>query len=99
VSVPAFWQTMASHGLERDEFLGQLPVGGMMPWYSVQSGVTDQFFLYEWRLAQRSQVGPHCPPDSAGCLTCGSCDADWAFRFTGGLPQKPPRAVGIDIGY
>ncbi|NUQ38477.1 MAG: radical SAM protein [Caldilineales bacterium] len=97
VSVPAFWQTMASHGLERDAFLGQLPVGGMMPWYSVESGVSDTFFLYEWRLAQRARVGPHCPPDSAGCLTCGACDEDWAFRFSGGLPQKPPPPVPAAI--
>lgn len=88
VSVPAFWQTMARHGLDREEFLGQLPVDEIMPWTIVESGVSDKFFLYEWRLAQRSHLGLHCPRDSAGCLTCGVCDESWAFRFSKGIPTR-----------
>ncbi|MCO6450679.1 MAG: radical SAM protein [Caldilineales bacterium] len=97
LTVRDFWETMARHGLERDEFLGQLDVGGAMPWYVVESGVSDNFFNYEWRLAERSQIGPHCPPDSAGCLTCGACDDDWAFRFTDGIPHKPVRELRTAI--
>lgn len=84
-----FWDTMAQHGLDRSEFLGARSLDALPPWYIVESGVTDNFFHYEWRLAERSQTGPHCPPDSAGCLTCGSCDEAWAFRATGGIPRKP----------
>lgn len=95
LSVPAFWQTLAQHGLERNDFLSARPLDVLPPWYIVESGVTDNFFHYDWRLAQRGQIGPHCPPDSAGCLTCGSCDEDWAFRFTAGIPQKPPRIAPV----
>lgn len=95
ISLPAFWRTLAQHGLEKEEFLGQLPVGEKMPWYIVESGVSDNFFLYEWRLAQRSQVGPHCPSDSAGCLTCGVCDESWAFRFSGGVPSRRPQPLSL----
>jgi len=90
LTVRDFWATMARLGLERDEFLGQRPVGGMAPWRIVESGVSDNYFHREWRLAERSQTGHHCPPDSAGCLACQVCDPAWAFRFTGGAPQKLP---------
>ncbi len=85
LSVRDFWETMARHGLERDVYLGQLSLQGPMPWDIVESGVKPTFFRYEWRLAQQSRVGPHCPPDSAGCLTCGVCDPAWAYRFE---PEK-----------
>jgi len=88
LNVRDFWETMARHGLTREEFLGQLPVGRPMPWQIVESGVRDKFFQYEWRLAQQARVGPHCPPDSAGCLTCGVCDPAWAYRFD---PDKSPK--------
>ncbi len=90
LSVSAFWETMARLGLERDEFLGEQDRDRVLPWYVVESGVTDNFFDYEWRLAGRGQTGPHCPTDSAGCLTCGACDQDWAFRFSDGAPQRRP---------
>ena len=93
LSIPAFWQTMTRYGLDRAEFLGARPLDAPPPWYIVESGVTDNFFHYDWRLAQRGQTGPHCPPDSAGCLTCGACDEPWAFRFTNGAPQKPARST------
>ena len=88
LTVRDFWATMAQHGLTREEFLGPLPAGQPMPWQIVESGVREQFFRYEWRLAQQSRVGLHCPPDSAGCLTCGVCDPAWAYRFD---PDKAPK--------
>ena len=93
LSVQDFWATMTAHGLRREEFIGEQDVGGSVPWYIVESGVSDNFYAYEWRLAERSQTGLSCPPDSAGCLSCGSCDEDWAFRFSNGEPQKPPRRL------
>ena len=90
LSVRDFWQTMAQHGLERDAFLGQLPTDRLMPWQIVESGVRESFFRYEWRLAQQARVGLHCPPDSAGCLTCGVCDPAWAYRFD---PEKAQKII------
>ena len=81
LSVRDFWETMARHGLERDAYLGELPLDQPLPWEIVESGVKPTFFRYEWRLAQQARLGPHCPPDSAGCLTCGVCDPAWAYRF------------------
>lgn len=91
LGVAAFWEAMARHGLDRDEFLGARDPAVLPPWAIVASGVSDAFFRYEWRLAARGQVGPHCPPDSAGCLTCGVCDEAWAFRAHGGVPPRPAR--------
>ncbi len=88
LTVRDFWATMDRLGLERDEFLGQRPVGSMTPWHIVESGVSDNYFHREWRLAERSQTGHHCPPDSAGCLACQVCDPAWAFRFTGSVTEK-----------
>ena len=81
LSVRDFWETMARHGLERDAYLGELSLDQPLPWEIVESGVKPTFFRYEWRLAQQARLGPHCPPDSAGCLTCGVCDPAWAYRF------------------
>ncbi len=89
LNVRDFWATMAQHGLEREEFLGQLPVDQPMPWQIVESGVREKFFRYEWRLAQQARLGPHCPPDSAGCLTCGVCDPAWAYRFDPDKRSRP----------
>jgi hypothetical protein len=96
LSVAAFWEAMARHGLTRDEFLGARDPMEVPPWAVVDSGVSDTFFRYEWRLAARAQIGPHCPPDSAGCLTCGACDEAWAFRFREGVPSRRTTAPVSD---
>ncbi len=93
LTVRDFWATMSELGLERETFLGEYDRSSTPPWYIVESGVSDTFFNYEWRLAERSQIGPSCPPDSAGCLTCQVCDEDWAFRFTDGIPQSRPASI------
>ena len=80
LSVRDFWETMARHGLDRQDFLGPWPQDSAAPWQIVESGVRQKFFHYEWRQAQKARLGPHCPPRSAGCLTCGVCDPAWAFR-------------------
>ena len=88
LSVRDFWETMDRLGLERDAYLGARSTTEPAPWEIVESGVNPRFFQYEWRLAQAAQVGPHCPPDSAGCLVCGVCDPQWAYRFE---PEKLAR--------
>ncbi len=88
LSVRDFWETMDRLGLERDAYLGARSTTESAPWEIVESGVNPRFFQYEWRLAQAAQVGPHCPPDSAGCLVCGVCDPQWAYRFE---PEKLAR--------
>ncbi|HEY80371.1 MAG TPA: radical SAM protein [Anaerolineae bacterium] len=90
LSVRDFWETMARHGLDRDAYLGQLPLDQPMPWEIVASGVKPAFFRQEWRRAQQARLGPHCPPDSAGCLACGVCDPAWAFRFQPDKLRKKP---------
>ncbi len=88
LSVRDFWEAMDRLGLERDAYLGARSTTESAPWEIVESGVNPRFFQYEWRLAQAAQVGPHCPPDSAGCLVCGVCDPQWAYRFE---PEKLAR--------
>ena len=59
---------MARLGLEREEFLGEQDRDRVLPWDIVESGVTDTFFDYEWRRAQRRPPGPPCPPATAGLM-------------------------------
>ncbi len=80
LTVRDFWATMADQGLDKDEFLGSRDIGAILPWHIVQSGVSDNYFNREWRLAEASSTGHHCPPDSAGCLSCQVCDPAWAFQ-------------------
>ena len=88
LTIRSFHDALASCGLEAAEFLGAIPHDRPLPWRIVESGVSDNFFQYEWRLAERGAIGTHCPPDSAGCLTCQACDEAWAFRYTDGQPVK-----------
>ncbi|RME83345.1 MAG: radical SAM protein [Caldilineae bacterium] len=97
LSVREFWDTMARLGLDRERYLGAWDREVLPPWYIVESGVSDNFFAYEWRLAQRGQIGPSCPPDSAGCLTCRVCDEEWAFRFAETPPQPSPRRQAVPL--
>jgi len=56
--------------------------------------VSERYFEYELRLAARNETGLSCPPDSAGCLSCGACDAAWAFRYGGNENRPVPSAKG-----
>jgi radical SAM superfamily enzyme YgiQ (UPF0313 family) len=84
----AFEQAMAAHGLSYEDYLGPRMPGAPQPWDIVESGVSDSYFLFEQRRAARAETGLSCPPDSSGCLTCGCCDTDWAYRATDGVPVK-----------
>jgi radical SAM superfamily enzyme YgiQ (UPF0313 family) len=88
LSIAAFDRALAAHGLSRAEYLGARPPGAPQPWDIVESGVSSNYFLFEHRRAQRCETGLSCPPDSSGCLACGSCDVDWAYRATGGVLVK-----------
>ncbi len=88
LSIRSFHDALASCGLDAAEFLDAIPHDRPLPWRIVESGVSDSFFEYEWRLTERGETGTHCPPDSAGCLTCQACDEAWAFRFSDGRPVK-----------
>lgn len=88
LSLQAFERALSGQGLSYEDFLGSRVPGSLQPWDIVESGVSSNYFLYEHRRAERSQTGLSCPPDSSGCLACGSCDTDWAYRATAGVPVK-----------
>lgn len=92
VTVRTFFQTMAACGLAKEHYIGRWEVGSPLPWDVVQSGVSENYFHYELRLAAQDQTGLSCPPDSAGCLTCQACDEAWAFRY-GENANRPIPAV------
>uniref|UniRef100_A0A540V9K8 Radical SAM protein n=1 Tax=Litorilinea aerophila TaxID=1204385 RepID=A0A540V9K8_9CHLR len=94
LSVRRFFQTMAEQGLDPEHYLGPWPVGSPLPWDIVQSGVSENYFHYELKLAARNATGLSCPPDSAGCLSCGACDPDWAFRYGANENRPVPAARG-----
>ena len=68
--------------------------GTPLPWDVVQSGVSENYFHYELRLAAQDQTGLSCPPDSAGCLACQACDPNWAFRYGDNANRPVPAAKG-----
>ncbi len=94
LSVRRFFQTMAEQGLDPEHYLGPWPVGSPLPWDIVQSGVSENYFHYELKLAARNATGLSCPPDSAGCLSCGACDLEWAFRYGTNEKRPVPAARG-----
>ncbi|MFZ1631994.1 MAG: radical SAM protein [Anaerolineae bacterium] len=88
LTIRGFHAALADAGLDASQFIGEFAHDRPLPWRIVESGVSDNFFDYEWRLTQKGETGSHCPPDSAGCLTCQACDPAWAFRFSDGKPAK-----------
>lgn len=94
LNVRTFFQTMAEHGLEKEHYTGKWEVGAPLPWDVVQSGVSENYFHYELRLAARDETGLSCPPDSAGCLSCQACDTAWAFRYGRNEDRPVPAAKG-----
>lgn len=94
LNVRTFFDTMAELGLEKEHYVGAWTVGDPLPWDIVQSGVSENYFHYELRLAAQDRTGLSCPPDSAGCLSCQACDPDWAFRYGVNENRPVPAAKG-----
>ncbi len=94
LTVRTFFQTMEDLGLEREHYAGEWKVGSPLPWDIVESGVSENYYHYELKLAARSETGLSCPPDSAGCLSCQACDPQWAFRFGDNDKRPVPAAKG-----
>ena len=92
LTVRSFFQAMAACGLDPHHYTGTWAVGSSLPWDVVQSGVSEQYFHYELRLAAQSKTGLSCPPDSAGCLACQACDPQWAFRYGDNAARPVPAA-------
>jgi radical SAM superfamily enzyme YgiQ (UPF0313 family) len=89
-----FFQTMQQCGLDKTQYVGRWEIGAPLPWDIVQSGVSENYFHYELRLAAQNQTGLSCPPDSAGCLSCQACDESWAFRYGSNDNRPIPAAKG-----
>ena len=94
LNVRTFFRTLEEVGLHREDYVGKWTVGDPLPWDIVQSGVSENYFHYELRLAAQDKTGLSCPPDSAGCLTCQACDPDWAFRYGDNANRPVPGAKG-----
>ena len=94
LSVRSFFAAMAEQGLEKEHYTGAWQIGAPLPWDIVQSGVSENYFHYELRLAAQSRTGLSCPPDSAGCLACQACDPGWAFRYGDNAARPVPAAKG-----
>jgi radical SAM superfamily enzyme YgiQ (UPF0313 family) len=94
LTVRNFFQAMADLGLEKEHYTGAWEIGSPLPWGIVQSGVSENYFHYELRLAAQDRTGLSCPPDSAGCLACQACDPGWAFRYGDNAARPVPAAKG-----
>jgi radical SAM superfamily enzyme YgiQ (UPF0313 family) len=94
LSVRTFFRAMEVCGLEREHYVGAWEIGAPLPWDVVESGVSENYFHYELKLAAQDETGLSCPPDSAGCLSCQACDPDWAFRYGDNAHRPVPAAKG-----
>lgn len=94
LTVRSFFQAMEELGLDKEHYTGRWEIGAPVPWDIVQSGVSENYFHYELRLAAQDKTGLSCPPDSAGCLSCQACDPDWAFRYGDNVNRPVPAAKG-----
>ena len=94
LTVRSFFAALHELGLEKEHYTGAWEIGSPLPWDVVQSGVSQNYFHYELRLAAQSQTGLSCPPDSAGCLACQACDEGWAFRYGANQARPIPAAKG-----
>ncbi len=94
LSVRTFFRAMEDCGLDRAHYVGAWEIGAPLPWDVVESGVSENYFHYELKLAARDETGLSCPPDSAGCLSCQACDPDWAFRYGDNAQRPVPAAKG-----
>jgi radical SAM superfamily enzyme YgiQ (UPF0313 family) len=94
LTVRSFFQALAAAGLEKEDYVGAWEIGNALPWDVVQSGVSENYFHYELKLAARNETGLSCPPDSAGCLSCQACDTTWAFRYGDNGNRPIPAAKG-----
>jgi len=103
LTVRSFHKAMSAHDLAPSSYLAARDQDEYQPWHIVDSGLRLSYFRREWRLAQTGQTGRPCPPQAAGCLTCGVCDPAWAFRLSGGLPagkqssEQQPQPVVIPL--
>lgn len=94
LTVRSFFQALAEVGLEKELYVGAWKKGDALPWDVVKSGVSENYFQYELKLAARNETGLSCPPDSAGCLSCQACDTAWAFRYGDNANRPIPAAKG-----
>lgn len=94
LTVKSFFATMERLGFDKDAYIGEWKVGSPLPWDVVESGVSENYFHYELKLAARDETGLSCPPDSAGCLSCQACDESWAFRYGANDARPVPAAQG-----
>jgi hypothetical protein len=92
--VRSFFDALQAQGLDKAHYIGRWEIGAPLPWDVVQSGVSENYFHYELRLAAQSRTGLSCPPDSAGCLSCQACDPEWAFRYGANEARPVPAAKG-----
>jgi hypothetical protein len=94
LTVRSFFDALQAQGLDKAHYIGRWEIGAPLPWDVVQSGVSENYFHYELRLAAQSRTGLSCPPDSAGCLSCQACDPEWAFRYGANEARPVPAAKG-----
>ncbi len=85
-----FVEKLNERGMSREEFLRERSSDEPLPWEIVESGIRNTFFEHELKKSLENSAGYQCPPDAKGCLRCGVCPVEWAFRgeTSGGKPQR-----------
>ncbi|MCD6289511.1 MAG: radical SAM protein, partial [Anaerolineae bacterium] len=91
LSISEFHRAMKTCGLTVEMYTGPWPPEQPLPWQIVDCGVRSGYLKREHQLALQGRPSRPCPPRAAGCLRCGACDPEWAFRFSGGVPPRGAR--------
>ncbi len=77
-NLKTWYRALEAEGLSQDEFLRERDSKEVLPWDTVNTGVSKAYFSWELKRAAKNQLTKACPP--AQCLRCHACDKDWAFR-------------------
>lgn len=72
-------------GIDPEFYLVEIPVGDLLPWSHLSSGVDEDFFRDEYTKAMNGETTPDC--NVAGCVGCGlqkRKDGCFPIRYQGG---------------
>jgi radical SAM family uncharacterized protein len=75
-------------GFDVATYLGERNLDHRLPWWHIDSGVTDRFLKVEWLKAVKGQVVRDC---REGCLACNACDITGVEMQFGELKMAPLR--------
>ncbi|HEY3999762.1 MAG TPA: TIGR03960 family B12-binding radical SAM protein [Candidatus Xenobia bacterium] len=88
VRVDLWKQAAAEVGIDLFRYLGTRRVGSRLPWNVIESGVSERYFVSEWKKTLANQDVRDC---REGCTACNACDVLGVEMQFGGQVGTPFR--------